>query len=510
MVSRKISVVIIGAGFAGLGAARTLLSNSRYDVTLLEGTSKVGGRTESVSFQGGYTAELGCTFLYYNSNTAKSLAEYVKSKGFVVDMLGSFDELVETGIPAVRLLSNGEELPHDPVKHYQEIYFKIQNELTERARTGNWQYVIDNRWEAGEAVNPEKITYSEYMEKRFNSVLKSESFLNEYDNGSAAWEPKHVLEHLNMYEAFMNGTKHLANIDLISQYAHYRDPDDQFDLNCTYQHIADTLASDIPSECIHFNSEVQSIHWTPTGGLKDTPTPLTLAPVTITCTNGTTYQADHVIVTASLGVLQQRCDSSYPTPLFCPQLPQDKLAAINKLGMGKGNTIILEFPKPLVPGRHRSIELYWLEKDYSYPHQYPWATRQYILVRVGNSNIYKAWFTGEDALAVENATETEIAEGMCLVLEKFLKQPIERPLRVEKSAWCQNKLFLGSYSYYAKGSTSHDIETLSQPISGSTALQVLFAGEATHQTLFSTTHGAYDTGVREANRLLQLYTTVKD
>ncbi len=30
----------------------------------------------------------------------------------------------------------------------------------------------------------------------------------------------------------------------------------------------------------------------------------------------------------------------------------------------------------------------------------------------------------------------------------------------------------------------------------------MFAGEATHKTQFSTTHGAYNTGVREAKRIL--------
>jgi spermine oxidase len=40
---------------------------------------------------------------------------------------------------------------------------------------------------------------------------------------------------------------------------------------------------------------------------------------------------------------------------------------------------------------------------------------------------------------------------------------------------------------------------------GTPPLRVLFAGEATHRTHYSTTHAAYLSGVREANRLLRHY-----
>jgi len=36
-------------------------------------------------------------------------------------------------------------------------------------------------------------------------------------------------------------------------------------------------------------------------------------------------------------------------------------------------------------------------------------------------------------------------------------------------------------------------------------LQVLFAGEATHDKFYTTTHGAYLTGIREAERLISYY-----
>ena len=67
-------------------------------------------------------------------------------------------------------------------------------------------------------------------------------------------------------------------------------------------------------------------------------------PVTVTCKNGQKFTADHVIITASLGVLKERAAS-----LFFPPLPDQKLEAIDKLGFGTVNKIVLVFEEPPWP-----------------------------------------------------------------------------------------------------------------------------------------------------------------
>eukprot|EP00249_Psilotum_nudum_P029087 c39307_g1_i1 orf=1-498(+) len=86
---------------------------------------------------------------------------------------------------------------------------------------------------------------------------------------------------------------------------------------------------------------------------------------------------------------------------------------------------------------------------------------------------------------------------------------------VLRSSWGRNPLFLGSYSYVAVGSSGADLETMAEPLpkfggegETSSPLQLLFAGEATDRHFYSTTHGAYRSGIREANRLLQHYALV--
>ena len=72
------------------------------------------------------------------------------------------------------------------------------------------------------------------------------------------------------------------------------------------------------------------------------------------------------------------------------------------------------------------------------------------------------------------------------------------------SKWGSNRLYLGSYSYAALGSTNEMRDVLAAPLDGTTPLQLLFAGEATHSTIFSTAHAAYDTGIREAQHVMTL------
>ena len=62
------------------------------------------------------------------------------------------------------------------------------------------------------------------------------------------------------------------------------------------------------------------------------------------------------------------------------------------------------------------------------------------------------------------------------------------------------------------GSSGDDLDSMAKPLPESSKnganscppLQILFAGEATHRTHYSTTHGAYFSGLREANRFLQV------
>lgn len=76
------------------------------------------------------------------------------------------------------------------------------------------------------------------------------------------------------------------------------------------------------------------------------------------CIDGSSYSAEHVIVTTSLGVLQDM----YKT-LFAPELPTFKKNAIQGLTMGCIDKIFLKFPKKWWPDSCTGFDLVWKEED---------------------------------------------------------------------------------------------------------------------------------------------------
>ena len=263
------------------------------------------------------------------------------------------------------------------------------------------------------------------------------------------------------------------------------------------QRIVNHLAEGLPSSVIHLNSKVESIHW-------NQAIVSSGHPVTVQCSNGLQYSADHVILTVSLGVLKENIKPSL-TPFFFPPLPQSKQHAIKRLGFGVVCKLFFSLTEPLCADNNNCYDevlLFWKDNQLV-PEKHSWIKGLSLIQIKEKAGIHTAWFGGENAIAVEQLTNAELKEGLRVVLEIFFKKPVLLD-SVICTNWYSDHLYRGSYSYAAVGSMSKDREDLSAPIDGSTPLQLLFAGEATHPTLFSTAQAAYDTGVKEALRIIKL------
>ena len=140
------------------------------------------------------------------------------------------------------------------------------------------------------------------------------------------------------------------------------------------------------------------------------------------------------------------------------------------------------------------------------------------------SRVVTGWFAGKEVIAMETLLDQEVIEGVRDTLSAFSMEPKkgvnnivaeeDKSLVIDgilRSDWGRNPLFWGSYSYVPVGSTGRDIDILAEPLpypedqSSSRPLQILFASEATDRHYYSTTHGAYLSVLREANRLLKYY-----
>src|SRR5437764_13462291 len=62
-LTSEVDVAVIGAGAAGIGAARRLRAGGRVSLLVLEGRDRAGGRAWTVN-AGGHPADLGCEWLH--------------------------------------------------------------------------------------------------------------------------------------------------------------------------------------------------------------------------------------------------------------------------------------------------------------------------------------------------------------------------------------------------------------------------------------------------------------
>ncbi|XP_019381850.1 PREDICTED: spermine oxidase isoform X3 [Crocodylus porosus] len=291
---------------------------------------------------------------------------------------------------------------------------------------------------------------------------------------------------------------------------------------CGFIKIVEILARSIPESVTQLRKPVKCIHWNQSVSKEiervadhnsDSTEEDKGCNVFVECEDCEFIPADHVIVTVSLGVLKKHHKS-----MFHPRLPEEKVMAIEKLGISTTDKIFLEFEEPFWSPECNSIQFVWEDEAESESLTYPeelWYKKicsfdvLYPPERYGH--VLSGWICGEEALIMEKYDDETVAETCTEMLRKFTGNPnIPKPRRILRSSWGSNPRFRGSYSYTQVGSSGVDVEKLAKPLpytesSKTTPMQVMFSGEATHRKYYSTTHGALLSGQREAAHLIEMY-----
>ncbi|CAG2170027.1 unnamed protein product [Oppiella nova] len=116
------------------------------------------------------------------------------------------------------------------------------------------------------------------------------------------------------------------------------------------------------------------------------------------------------------------------------------------------------------------------------------------------------WASGEEAVELERTDDEIINEEITGLLQQFFNnKKFPKADNIIITRWGSDPFTLGSYSYIPSNSSVRDIELLSQPIYADPAHDkpvMVFAGEATHPSFYSTVHGAFLSGRKAANYLL--------
>ncbi|NWS61602.1 PAOX oxidase, partial [Chunga burmeisteri] len=286
-------------------------------------------------------------------------------------------------------------------------------------------------------------------------------------------------------------------------------------LDCTfpggYSSLSDRMHSALPEGTVLLNKAVRTIRWR--GSFHEEGDVARDFPVQVECEDGDTFLADHVIVTVPLGFLKERHQD-----FFQPPLPERKAEAIRRLGFGTTNKILLEFEQPFWEPQQHFLEVVWEDES---PFEKPSADLEanwfkkligFVVLQPPeqHGHVLCGFIAGKESEYMETLSDAEVFNTMTRILRTLTGNPhLPAPKSVLRSQWHSAPYTRGSYSYVAVGSSGDDIDVLAQPLpedpEDPRPLQLLFAGEATHRTFYSTTHGALLSGWREAERLNQLF-----
>ncbi|MGQ9407519.1 flavin monoamine oxidase family protein [Mycolicibacterium gilvum] len=410
-------VVVVGAGMAGLSAARRLADNG-VSVAVVEARQRIGGRTWTDTSLG-VPIDLGGAWIHGpEGNPLTDLVEQVGARTVATD----FEDAV--------VLQNGVVVNPASVDAADREWDRILGEvasMTEDAAPG--ESLADGLAETGADLSDPLLQWC------VAGAIGSE-YAADPDELSLRWFGN---------EGEFDGP------DLI--------------LSGGYGQLIDHLSRDLT---IRLGREVTRISHDATGVRVETAREV--------------FEADRVIVTVPLGVLKAGVIT------FDPPLPDAKRDAIRRLGFGLLNKVVLRFDEP-----------FWTEEFDADTDMFGMAGQDQPVsdlvngLRFTDIPVLIGLRGGANAPARESESDQQTADEVVTALRA------PTPSGVIVTRWAQDPFARGSYSFLAVGSSPDDQDALAAPV----ADRVAFAGEATHRDFFATVHGAYLSGLREADRILE-------
>lgn len=397
------SVIVIGAGMAGIAAARALYDAS-IQVTVLESRDRVGGRV-CTDYTFGFPVDLGASWLHGVCNE-NPLAPLIGRLGLpLYRTSGDNSVLYDHDLESYALFDmEGNQVPQELVVKVGEAFENVLKE-TDKVRE-----------ECNEDMSIKR-AFSMVFERRPD--LRLEGLAHKV---------------LQWYLCRMEGW-FAADAETISLKCWDQEvllPGGHGLMVRGYLPVINTLAKGLDIRLNHRVTKVTRHH----NGVK------------VMVENGGTFIADAAVIAAPLGVLKANLIK------FEPKLPDWKEDAISNLGVGIENKIILHFEKVFWP----NVEFLGVVADTSYGCSYflnlHKATGHPVLVYMP---------AGKLAKDIDKLSD-EAAAGFAVQQLKTILPDASAPIQYLVSHWGSDVNSLGSYSYDTVGKPHDLYERLRVPV----------------------------------------------
>jgi monoamine oxidase len=175
-------------------------------------------------------------------------------------------------------------------------------------------------------------------------------------------------------------------------------------------------------------------------------------PVAVVTDHGR-FEGDAVVCTLPLGVLKAGSVE------FTPPLPAAKRDAIARLGMGNLAKVILHFEQPFWPRDQYAFGYQCRPVECSPTLVIDRWRTQHVPALVLMTG-------GALSREIERWDEPRLEQWAGEIVRDLFGNRASRPTRIERTRWAEDPFARGSYSYVAVGSTPADIDALAEPLGG--------------------------------------------
>ncbi|XP_050674811.1 spermine oxidase isoform X1 [Leptidea sinapis] len=503
----KCKVIIIGAGIAGLAAANHLLKNGIDDFIIIEARKRIGGRIISIPIKN-HRVELGANWIH--GVLGNPIFELATANGLV--------NIINVPKPhkVIAATEDGKQVPFGVLHEIHEAYVCFLRRCEEYFLC---QYLPPPEINSvGEHINLEAAIYLERLpsseEKKlrrliFDCLLKRETCIA----GCNSMDEIDLLE-LGSYTELQGGnimipsgfsgilepmTKNIAPEKILSgtpvTKIIWNSNDNSDDLGEESEDSDQTVIEDISKISTENKNQPSELRGDVPNKIKPSNNY-----IEVMCENGESYFANHVICTIPLGVLKD-CAAT----LFEPQLPQYKMESIERLLFSAVDKIFLEYERPFLNPDITEVMLLWDNSNAKEEISESWFKKIYSFTKV-TETLLLGWVSGKEAEYMETLSMEEVGVTCTKILRKFLNDPfVPEPILCVCTSWQKQPYTRGAYTALGVGSSQSDIESLAQPLFRNVRDKkpaLLFAGEHTHSSFYSTVHGAYLSGQIAAKRIV--------
>ena len=451
-----VDVIILGAGIAGIAAARTLEVNGINNFLVIEATDRIGGRIREYDGTG---IEVGANWIH-GLDLRDPKHHPIWREWVECDEDGPDGSVTPFNFSSIYNIMGKPYNISDKGGIYQKrkavfktAYKRAQKlgkiltydvSLRQGLKWGGWtpQTALDN--------------FTEWATCDFDSAITPD------EASLLMYFPSYT------YTAFLGPEKNATAID-------YLVTDKK-----GYSFVTDCLARNFKKDRVRLNSLITTIHTA-----EDC--------ICVTVHSGKHYCGHYGIVTFSVGALHAAIHGKEPSVRFEPPLPQWKQDAIQNATPVQYGKIHLLFNTSFwnITDHTQQILGYVSDRRGYYA---------YYILDKSRPNTITVDVTEELAVQVSTQSKEVTVHEVMIILRKIFGENIPDPYTAIISKWSTDPLFHCAFTAYTTGVPETVFDDLLRPVNNS----LYFAGEGLNSSDYGYTHAGYGSGAYVAKRISKL------